>query len=393
MKQTSTLDLDMKKETALYYPGVDGLRAVSFFLVFLFHCDLRFMDIGWAGVIVFFVISGFLITDILIKQDRQNSYFVKFFVKRLLRITPISVLTLLGCSIVILIQKNHLPNNWIFYLFNVQNILWVVNQSLSDLNGLLAHTWTLAIEEQFYLLWPFVIFFIPKDKIGWVCLATILLTLLYRLIATVFLNNPLATSVLLLSQTDSLALGALLAFIKNSDSKLNLLKTTLRWSIHIGVLGLVSIIIFLSWHYNLSFFAAYNILRTPNMYLINGFTSQIYLFVALIAWGVIDLIITVPKGSVAKILSGKFLVHIGLISYGLYIYHWPILVALKRFVPNPLFVTLLGGLITYLIAFISYYTIEKFFRSNKTLIVNRVILWKTAMSKTRLPKDKAVETT
>jgi len=358
-----------------YFPAIDGLRAISVIIVFLFHCDLRFMDLGWCGVQFFFVISGFLITDILINQLKNTDSFVRFFTKRILRITPISVFVLLVCSVFFFIQNNHIPNNWVFYLFNVQKFLWVFNTSLIDLNGWLGHTWTLAIEEQFYLLWPFIIYWVPRNKIGLFCLLTIFVTFIYRIICSVFLHNTLAASVLLLSQTDSLALGGILAFLKNKDDGYNLKKLALHYSIIVGFLSLFLVILSLSFRYNVSIAEAYHLLRSPDKYLVDGFTSQLFFFVALISFGIIDLIIRWPKAIITKLLSMRVLVHIGLISYGLYIYHWPVLIIVKHFTQNALVVTIVAGIITYLIALTSYNTIEAYFRRHKTFIVTSTAVW------------------
>lgn len=365
-------------EHGKYFPAIDGLRAISFIIVFLFHCDIRLMDIGWSGVIVFFVISGFLITDILMNQSRSN-YFTIFFTKRLLRITPIAVLVLVGCSIVFYVVNHKIPNNWMFYLFNIQNFLWVFNTTLADLNGYLAHTWTLAIEEQFYLVWPFIIFFFPPKKIGWVCLGIILSVFLYRALATMVFNNPLATSIMLISQADSLSLGCLLAFLRKEHSDSRAVKIGISLSIPVGAIGLLSVIFYLSQYYDIPFESAYSLLRSSDKYLINGFTSQIYFFIALIAFGTIHLIITKPQSLLSRILGSRIFVHLGLISYGLYIYHWPILVFIKHFTSDSLLISIIGGVATYLVSMLSYVTIERFFRSNKARFTNGMVFIKNSM--------------
>ena len=109
--------------------------------------------------------------------------------------------------------------------------------------------------------------------------------------------------------------------------------------------------------------------QTEN-YLIHPFTSQIYFFIALIAFGTISHLITSPPSKFSKLLSSKVLVHFGLISYGMYLYHWPILVLLKRITTDILLITFIGMGLTYIVSLLSYITIEKYFRSNKSRILN-----------------------
>jgi peptidoglycan/LPS O-acetylase OafA/YrhL len=358
----------------VYFKAIDGLRAISFIIVFLYHCDLQFMRIGWAGVIVFFVISGFLITNILLNQPKKEGYFIKFFTKRVIRIAPASIIVLCVCSFVFYVNHNKIPNDWIYYLFNIQNFLWLFSKTTLDLNGYLGHTWTLAIEEQFYLLWPFIIFYMPRKKIGWLCLSVVIASLVYRGVASQIFHNTLAVTVMLISHADSLALGCLLAYIINEHSESKTVNLLLKFSLPAGFLGIILILLYLSITYGISLKDSYYLLNDPNKYLINGFTSQIFFFVALFSLGLVHSIITNPASFISKLLESKILVHFGLISYGMYIYHWPILVFIKQQTSDVSTIVFAGWVATYGVSLFSYHTVEKFFRLNKQLILNKVTL-------------------
>ena len=148
-------------------PGLDGVRAIAFLLVFTLHTD--YLYIGWVGVQLFFVLSGFLITDILLRMKEKfgaGDYFKKFYGRRFLRIFPLYYLYLLIIFIVtvIVIQydyrvtymertQDHLPYA-LTYIYNFFN----ASSAYDGESWLIGHLWSLSVEEQFYLFWPLLIF-------------------------------------------------------------------------------------------------------------------------------------------------------------------------------------------------------------------------------------------
>src|ERR1700690_2129617 len=170
------------------YSGLDGLRAIAFLLVFLLHADN--LGIGWVGVQLFFVLSGFLITGILIDLKKDFSgkdYFVKFYARRFLRIFPLYYFYLF----LILALTSWLENSnfatpqmelyraqFPFALGYVYNFFWMTTTNLSPF---LSHFWSLCIEEQFYIFWPLLIFIVPEKRLKELFIAAILAGLLFRL--------------------------------------------------------------------------------------------------------------------------------------------------------------------------------------------------------------------
>lgn len=355
------------------YSGIDGLRALCFLAVFFFHTNIKGFEIGWGGVIVFFVISGFLITEILINTKDSKSYFKSFYMRRILRIIPIYLLVL-GMLTLLFVAKRHVfPNDIIYQLTYTQNILWVITNYTSDLQPFLAHTWTLAIEEQFYLIWPFLIWLIPNKYLPKLCISTIFFCILFRIISVLFFHNEYITSILLFSQIDSLALGALLAcnYTKLTKKTNKQFDFFVKNAFYIGLIGIVLIVLFNSITKGKNLIQAYAMIRTPEGYINNIFTVQIYYFLAMIAVGLIYYCIHIDSKNILlkKILSNKFLAHLGKISYGLYLYHWPIIVLLKRAISNKYLLCFAALTLTYIVSVVSFNIFEKHFTNLKRKFV------------------------
>ncbi|MGY0038929.1 acyltransferase family protein [Pedobacter sp. NJ-S-72] len=147
-----------------YFSGFNGLRAIAVLLVVLiFHGKIIFpgMYNGWIGVDLFFVISGFLITNILVKQKGTTNFFSNFYLRRSIRIFPLYYIVLLVAMLILYLIKRDQLTDLSYYFFYVQNIRAI---STEKYISLLAHTWSLCIEEQFYLVWPVIVYFCPLKK-------------------------------------------------------------------------------------------------------------------------------------------------------------------------------------------------------------------------------------
>lgn len=149
----------------VYLKGINGLRAIAAVSVVVFHTNmslhefklpnLRSLDLAGFGVTIFFAISGFLITYLLLKEkDRQPIDVRKFYIRRILRIWPLYFLVLaLSLLTIYLNTPGELPGSLAFYIFLSANIPFIIETSLPHL----AHYWSLGVEEQFYLFWPWLI--------------------------------------------------------------------------------------------------------------------------------------------------------------------------------------------------------------------------------------------
>ncbi|MCA9241980.1 MAG: acyltransferase [Planctomycetales bacterium] len=210
-------------------PALDGLRGVAILLVIFTHATvlqpstrleqavLAPMILGWCGVDLFFVLSGFLITSILLHARGGRAYFRAFYARRVLRIMPLYYL-LLAFVLLILPRFSHQKsaefaaasdNSWTYWLF-LSNFKNAVEGDFG--HPLLAVTWSLAIEEQFYLLWPLVVLLAGSRGLRWICPALAVGSLLCRATFMYALNSdPVTLYTFTPCRLDGLALGALVA--------------------------------------------------------------------------------------------------------------------------------------------------------------------------------------
>src|SRR5262245_16358318 len=154
-----------------HYPGLDGLRGIAILLVILYHNFgfIPFLNYGWLGVDLFFVLSGFLITEILLKTRTTTNYFKNFYTRRVLRIFPLYYLCLILVIVIFPLIKNFpydlsfYRENQVWFWFYLQNWMLIFKQ-WNDSAILLNHFWSLAVEEQFYIVWPLLVLLIRKPK-------------------------------------------------------------------------------------------------------------------------------------------------------------------------------------------------------------------------------------
>jgi peptidoglycan/LPS O-acetylase OafA/YrhL len=208
-------------------PALDGIRGLAILLVIAFHCRvafsstqeiplplLRVLDLGWSGVDLFFVLSGFLITGILLDSRESASYFRTFYARRVLRIFPLYFAYLFLVLVVfryawIRYSGTDLwrsTNPWWYFCYLLN---WKPDHGYNDLY--LGHLWSLAIEEQFYLVWPLVVWICPRRRLAAVCLSLAGCALAARCLMGAW-HLPAETVYRLTpSRMDTLALGALVA--------------------------------------------------------------------------------------------------------------------------------------------------------------------------------------
>ena len=336
-----------------YRSEIDGLRALAVIPVIFFHAGINFFSGGFVGVDVFFVISGYLITTIIIRELNNNTFSIKsFYERRARRIFPALIFIILISSIIsfIFLTRSELVS---YFKSVIATLLFFSNlyfyktspyfRSESDLEPLL-HTWSLSIEEQFYIIFPLTLLLFHKFFKRY-----IFLMLAFGFVASLFICQFLALKTggtlnfyFTFSRAWELALGAICAHIliyKNlSYSTLikNLLST-------IGIILIVFSIFFFS--RQTVFPSFYTLVPTVG-------TSLIILFAD-------------KDTFINKILSIKFLVSIGLISYSLYLWHQPLLAFGRIFFDefsNLIKLSLI--LISLILSYLTFLFIETPFRKN-----------------------------
>lgn len=308
-------------------PALEGLRGMAFLAVHFFHTKIYgpvlgdhplsramgyFGEMGWAGVDLFFVLSGFLITGILLRQVGTAGWVGRFYLRRCVRILPIYYVVLVG-SVWIMPSVVHwtmefapTPRaNFVWYATFFHNWLnWGAN-GWPEGDQLIGQLWSLGVEEQFYLVWPAIVAFVGFRRLPSVAVAFLVAAPLVRvaLIHSGFTYDAIYS--LTICRADALAAGALLAILKERGK---LPSDRLAWG-----LVLVGGILFAT---------------TPWMSTHLEGSSQAQLKSASFSWGLLlwagILVLTLGKGAVARGLSWKPIRFVGFYSYSLYLVSFPI---------------------------------------------------------------------
>lgn len=305
-----------------HYPQIDGLRAFAVIGVLISHfglgADLHILrdSIPWGhlGVRLFFVISGFLITGILLDSrekiinglNSKNSTFLNFYGRRVLRIFPIFYLTIIFASILDVGSMRELTIYHLLYLSNVENLIYkdfgYATSALIDPTS--AHFWSLAVEEQFYILWPSLVIFLNRKNLFLILATMFILAPIWRLVF--FLWYPENPSTSLFACVDSLASGATLSLLLKSKDAF-----TPNWLTKflpiIVIFGFVLLLFCL-------LASAENVLFRPRYILFGTGESIVFAF---LVWRCA----TCHTGLLANFLQIKLFRNIGKISYGIYVYH------------------------------------------------------------------------
>jgi peptidoglycan/LPS O-acetylase OafA/YrhL len=312
-------------------PGLDGLRAIAFLLVFALHTD--YLQIGWIGVQFFFVLSGFLITGILLDMKKSlppREYFFKFYGRRFLRIFPLYYFYLLLMSAVALwlISISYRANYMQLFLDQVWYAVYYVYDFFFatiffEHSLFLDHFWSLSVEEQFYIFWPLLILLIPEKWTKPLFISFIVLAFAFRILFYFvyqsgifrFFGEPVSLALypLPFNHLDAFAFGAYL-------SRYSIPKAKEQF---IVLLGLIPIIGFLSQYLATGSVGAISALgyplQMPDAYqYIWGYSLLNYFFAIILQ-------VVAREGTFNAFLERPGMRYLGKISYGLYIYHFPII--------------------------------------------------------------------
>jgi peptidoglycan/LPS O-acetylase OafA/YrhL len=316
-----------------YDPALDGLRAVAVSAVVLYHVDSRILPGGWAGVDVFFVLSGFLITSILSQEiDRTGTIDLKrFYLRRALRLTPALWVLLAFCGLLI-VARPEWRHDGIRAIFFAGTYTMNWNRALGwGPMWKLGHTWSLGMEEQFYLVWPAIMLLTRRRLRLAVTLAMVIAIIAWRCDLTLAGADPERTYNGFDTHADALLIGCVLAMVA-IPRKL--------WCLP-AISALVT-----------AAFAA--------VLLCVSFRSVLTQSVGLSVAALISLALIVcarEDGWLRKLLSLPALVYTGRISYGFYLWQEIFILLTYRHVPE--WAMILPVLGAYLTAMASYRWIER----------------------------------
>ena len=294
-------------------PSLDGLRFFSILLVLIGHTRsiipssfqsfILFIGNQGLGVSIFFVLSGFLITRLLlIEQGLKGTISLRaFYIKRIMRIFPLYYFYILTIFTISKLGFMTVPN-----IDLISAILYLWNYVPSTSNWYLGHSWSLAVEEQFYILWPFIFFYLKPPKALNIALTLILLSPLLRVITYLFI--PIwkdRITILFHTRSDFLFIGCALAFLygtANWDKVHSFLK---KWKVHYLSIFIIFILSPLLSE------------RFSGSYLFTiGYSLEAISIACMIIW-ILELS---QKSIMYSILNNVIVRHLGILSYGIYLW-------------------------------------------------------------------------
>jgi peptidoglycan/LPS O-acetylase OafA/YrhL len=343
-----------------HIPELDGIRGTAILLVLFYHLHVPLFDIGWCGVDLFFVLSGFLITSILLNTKGSPSYFSSFYARRMLRIFPLYFSFLFAYFCVLIPIAHHFGRaegfttaGQFWYWFYLQNWWNGVGHDIPWLS----HLWSLAVEEQFYLVWPLLVLLLSRRALAYFSVISVVVCLLLRVIFVQLHALPELVHRATVFRIDTLALGGALAVLVARGTRDTHLKYPALW-------GVVLLGIGLHW------------VPAESMQILTvGYTGIAIASAYLVFHAVTN---TGSSEYVCRLLRNRLLRRFGKYSYGMYVLHLPIVRSLSTlreavldhlgYVPGTLayggvtwFTILLGCFASYGAALLSWHLIEKHF--------------------------------
>ncbi len=342
-----------------YRADIDGLRAIAVLSVIFFHTEIPGFSGGFVGVDVFFVISGYLITSIILNEIKAEQFSIaRFYERRIRRIFPalfsvIAFVFLVGAYFLDANAFKGLGLSTITTTLFGSNILFWRESgyfAAPSFHKPLLHTWSLAVEEQFYIIFPLALMVIQRYLKGryslWMIIAMVI-----SLGASIYgvSHHPAATFYLVPTRAWELMIGSILALGALPDLSSN-------WQRNVFTLTGLALIIFSIISYNKA---------TP--------FPGIAALVPVIGSGMIIYSGKAGGHAAQKVLTAPFLVFIGLISYSLYLWHWPLLVFWKYLIFRPInvFDSIAIIITSIALAAITWKFVEQPFRMRHLLLPNR----------------------
>jgi peptidoglycan/LPS O-acetylase OafA/YrhL len=317
----------MKPAHGMYHPGVDGLRAVAVLAVLFFHLDNRFIPAGFIGVDIFFVISGFVVAHSAasLPTGGLREFITSFYARRIVRIGPALVACLLVTT---LLCGLFIPSAWlsehnrqtaVAAFFGISNL--VLSSGANDYFAPRAefnpftHTWSLGVEEQFYLLFPLIYFVWASARTTarrHLALAALAALSVASMAICAWWASAAATKAFYLLPARFWELGAGVGLLLTSGLWVERLRAMHKTSVQGFGAALAVLLGVCLWRADSS-----------------AFPFPWALPVVLATLGLIALAVSRPDVLTSKVLSSRFMVAIGLVSYSLYLWHWPVFVLFR----------------------------------------------------------------
>ena len=336
-----------------YVPALDGMRGFAVLAVIMYHAQVPFFRGGFIGVDIFFVLSGFLITSLLVREfySQQHIDLKNFYVRRVLRLGPalgVFLASFASLSLLMLDAEQARSNiiDTLITLFYFTNWSWAFHLHPPHF---LAHTWSLAIEEQFYIIWPILLIALLRFVHSYrniICAITVLL--LSSWVTRIFLAVGGASLDRLYNgldtRGDELLTGCLLGIILSSNlinmHRQRQLESVLKFTGPLSVISLILCSIFMRWQSIYMYYCGFSVIElSVSIIILDIFLSR--------------------KSLVNRILLIKPMVWIGRLSYGLYLWHFLIFSTMRWLGFRRIDVMTIGMCLAFLVASASYYFLER----------------------------------
>lgn len=323
-----------------YQPALDGLRTIAVILVMLLHAHFQLGKYGFIGVDLFFTLSGFLITTLLLEEHSVSGRISipRFLLRRLFRLFPALLLVLFFVFIYALLTNDITKKTALYYevwssFFYINNISWLWGWGTESI--LLGHTWSLAVEEQFYFVWPLILFLFLRFLMVRQLIVILSLFIVASYVFRYNYNSAAYSSLI----REPVFIGCLLALLRwRYGYPVKISGVLLSFTLVLFVcFGLFSFSVIDDW------FASYTGRNSI------GFIS------ALLILG----ILTNPLNHGTKLLGSSFFAGLGKISYSLYLWHLPVFRLFywhSELAESLSF--FLKFIITFVLAYLSWYFIE-----------------------------------
>jgi peptidoglycan/LPS O-acetylase OafA/YrhL len=347
-------DKSKVRSSGSYRPDIDGLRALAVLAVIAFHGFPEYLAGGFVGVDVFFVISGFLISGIILDETRVGMFSLKkFYARRVRRIFPALCLVLVvsllaGWWLLLPADFVRLGKQLAASAAFVSNFyLWFQSGYFSpDARTFpLLHLWSLGVEEQFYIVWPLIIIGL-RSRPNWTISAIVLIGVSSFCLNVALIDNHEADFYSPVTRAWELMLGASLAWLRRRDDMAPPSKRSADIATIAGLLLILG-----------------STLLFDQQSSYPGWLALVpTIGTSLILWG------GASSGVAASILSTRPLVFVGLISYPLYLWHWPLLVFSEafKFAPLTQLERCLVIVVSFILAWLTYELVESKFRAGRT---------------------------
>lgn len=358
---------------------LDGVRGLSILMVLFSHLTilspnnwfskllLSFSYLGRFGVNLFFILSGFLITLVLLKTKQSKSYFKNFYIRRILRILPVYYLFLfLGYFIFPYFANeynqanslNAIKKDYIWYMTFLSNILYTIKNQTSNISSF-DITWSLCIEEHFYLIYPIIVKGLKLSTLKRFCISIIIGSFLLRSFLLNIGFSPLQIIMLTPCQIDSIALGSIVG-IYYYENKLNSVNGIFNLSCFILSTSLIMLLI------------KFNLLKRDSI-VMNSFGYSLINFS--LTTFLIMLLLLREDGFLQKIMTSKLLTRNGQYSFFIYLFHYPISTLIRELlnynkdsqilIIDQVYFYTLNYLILIFLGYLSYNYFELFFLKYK----------------------------